>query len=85
MYKKIHRCGIIVWINNLNKVYLLKKYGFIYYVSKKMKYVYLYVNLSKLKDTVYHLKKLKFVCRVQISKKSQLNTNYSNINSSNSN
>lgn len=76
MYKKVARCGIAVWINNLKQVRTIQKYGLVYYVSKRMKYVYLYVDQDKLEKTVNNLKHFRFVRRVQVSKYGQLKTNF---------
>ena len=76
MYKKVARCGIAVWINNLKQARLLRKYGLVYYVSKRLRYVYLYVNEDQVGKTIAQLKKLRFVKRVQVSKKPQLKTSF---------
>ncbi len=76
MFKEVARCGIAVWINNLKQVRSLQKYGLIYYVSKRMKYVYLYVDQNQVEKTVSSLKHLRFVRRVQVSKRGQLKTNF---------
>ena len=41
-----------------------------------MKYVYLYVDQNQVEKTVSSLKHLRFVRRVQVSKRGQLKTNF---------
>ena len=38
------RRGIIVWVYSLKQLKTLKRYGLVHFVSRKMKYVVLYVN-----------------------------------------
>ena len=43
-FEIIKRRGLIVWVYSLKQLKNLKKFGLLHYVSRKMKYVVLYLN-----------------------------------------
>ncbi|CRH18511.1 conserved hypothetical protein [Carnobacterium maltaromaticum] len=45
------RQGIIVWVYSLRHLKTLKRFGLIHYVSKRMKYVVIYVDKSEVETT----------------------------------
>ncbi|WAA13708.1 YlbG family protein [Fervidibacillus halotolerans] len=63
----VQRQGIIVWLYSLKHVRHLKKYGNIHYVSKRLKYVVLYCNLSDSERIMEKLQSLSFVKKVELS------------------
>lgn len=77
----VDRSGIIIWLNDLKAARNLERYGTIHYISKKMNYVVLYVNTSKLDETFKLINHLPFVKRVERSLRDEIPTEFSNINS----
>ena len=61
------RAGIIVWMNDIKSARGLEKYGTVHYISKKMKYVVMYVNAEKYEYIATSLAKLPFVEQVERS------------------
>ncbi len=50
MFQMTERQGLIVYINNFHVLRRLRRYGHIVYVSKRMRYVVLYVNRSLVEE-----------------------------------
>ncbi|WP_042349053.1 YlbG family protein [Bacillus massiliigorillae] len=72
------RQGIIVYLHTLKQVKMLRRFGNIHYVSKKMKYVVLYTNMDDVAATVEKLNSYSFVKKVEESYKPFLKTNFEN-------
>lgn len=72
----IERQGIIVWVYTLKPLKQLKRYGLIHYVSRRMKYVVLYVNQSEVNETEKKLKQLHFVRKVEVSHRPEINMDF---------
>ncbi|WP_281164922.1 YlbG family protein [Liquorilactobacillus sicerae] len=70
------REGLIVFLYHLKNSRQLRKYGTIHYVSKKMKYVVLYVDQTDEKEVFSKLQSLKFVRKVQRSLRKDLKTDF---------
>ena len=49
------RRGIIVWVYSLRQLKSLKRFGLVHYISKKSKYVCLYVNEEKVEEVIKKL------------------------------
>ena len=45
------RRGLIVWVYSLKQLKNLKKFGLLHYVSRRMKYVVLYLNEETFEET----------------------------------
>src|SRR5699024_6666302 len=73
------RQGIIVWVYSLRHLKTLKRFGLIHYVSKRMKYIVLYVNQSEVETTERKLKELHFVRQVEPSYRPQINMDFKEI------
>lgn len=71
------RVGIAVWINHLRSVRHLKRFGNIHFVSKRYKYVVLYVDFDQLESTMDQLARLNFVTKVERSYRDELPTEFS--------
>ena len=67
------RQGIIVYLHTLKQAKMLRKFGNIHYVSKKLKYVVLYTNMDEVEPLVEKLNNYSFV------KKGDLQFDYDNI------
>ncbi|MEJ6400766.1 YlbG family protein [Nicoliella lavandulae] len=72
------RTGLVISVYSVKQSRLLKKYGVIDYVSKRMHYVVMYVDADDAHNKIATLQKLKFVRRVELSPLVQLSTSFSN-------
>ncbi|ANK59707.1 YlbG family protein [Loigolactobacillus backii] len=70
------RQGIVVWLYSMKQIKQLRRFGIIYYSSRKMKYVYLYVDQAIAEQTLQQLKKLHFVKRAEVSHRPELDMNF---------
>lgn len=70
------RRGIVVWVYSLKQLKTLKRYGLIHYVSRKMKYVVLYVNEEVLEESEEKLQALHFVRQVERSYRPDVEMNF---------
>ncbi|WP_027107328.1 YlbG family protein [Ligilactobacillus ceti] len=70
------RQGLVVYVYHLRQSKQLRKYGDIHYVSRKMKYVILYLNQEDFPETMEKINKLRFVRKVEKSKRNELVTNF---------
>ena len=52
------RRGLIVWVYSLKQLKNLKKFGLLHYVSRRMKYVVLYLNEETFEETEERIRKL---------------------------
>lgn len=67
MYEK--RQGIVVWLHSLKQIKLLRKFGNVHYVSKKLKYVILYCDMDDVEKLTEKLMSYSFVKKVEPSYK----------------
>ncbi|MDX8359972.1 MULTISPECIES: YlbG family protein [Bacillaceae] len=72
------RQGIIVWLFSLKQAKLLRKYGNVHYVSKRLKYVVLYCDMSEVDHMCNKLNGLSFVKKVEVSHKPFLKIEFEN-------
>lgn len=72
------RQGIIVWVYTLRQIKNLKRFGYIHYVSNKLKYVILYVNQEEAQTTVEKLNSLHFVRKVELSYRPDIDMTFAN-------
>lgn len=70
------RRGIVVWVYTLRQLKSLKRYGLVHYVSKKSKYVYMYVDEEVVEVTMDKLRKLHFVRHVEQSYRPDVEMNF---------
>lgn len=70
------RSGLIVWLHNTKHVKVLKRFGNIHYVSKKLAYAVLYCDSDKRDLVIQRLEKQKFIKRVDYSHLGELKTQY---------
>lgn len=57
----------------------LKRFGLIHYVSKRMKYIVIYVNRTELEATIRKLKELHFVRQVEPSYRPLINMDFKEV------
>ncbi|WP_017753604.1 YlbG family protein [Calidifontibacillus oryziterrae] len=72
------RQGIIVWLHSLKQIKQLRRFGNIHYVSKKLKYVVIYMDMEQVDSTIDKLKSFSFVKKVEPSYKPFLKTQFEN-------
>ncbi|RFU63521.1 YlbG family protein [Peribacillus glennii] len=72
------RQGIIVYLHTLKQAKMLRKFGNIHYVSKKLKYAVLYTNMEDVEALSEKLRSYSFVKRVELSYKPFLKMEYEN-------
>lgn len=70
------RQAIIIWLHSLKSAKYFRKFGNIHYVSKRLKYVVLYVDMDDMEKIKKKVEKLPFVKGVDISYKPYLKTEY---------
>ncbi|MDT2595931.1 YlbG family protein [Enterococcus dongliensis] len=70
------RRGMIVWVYSLKQLKTLKRYGLVHFVSRKMKYVVLYVNEEMADETEEKLRTLHFVRQVERSYRPDIEMNF---------
>ena len=70
------RQGVIVYLYRLRQSRQLRKFGQIEYVSKRMKYLVLYMNQDQIKQNIAKIKKMRNVRKVQLSYRPFLRTDY---------
>ncbi len=70
------RKSLIIYLYHLKQSKSLRKYGTIQYVSRKMKYVVLYLDEDRIRETVDKISKLKFVKSVVESPRSDIKKDF---------
>lgn len=70
------RRGVIVWVYSLKQLKNLKRFGLVHYVSRKMKYVLIYMNEDQIEEAIQKINKLHFVRNVQISYRPDVEMNF---------
>ena len=72
------RQGLIVWLNSIKQEKMLRKFGNVHYVSKRLKYVVLYCNQKEIEELTAKLTSFSFVKKVEPSYKSFLKIEFEN-------
>jgi uncharacterized protein YlbG (UPF0298 family) len=63
------RQSIIVWLHSIKQAKMLRKFGNVHYVSKRLKYVVLYCNQDEIEELMEKIKSYSFVKKVEPSYK----------------
>ncbi|WP_338451940.1 YlbG family protein [Niallia oryzisoli] len=63
------RQGLIVWLHSLKQAKMLRRFGNVHYVSKRLKYVVLYCNADEIEELMAKLKSYSFIKKVEPSQK----------------
>ncbi|MHC5229677.1 YlbG family protein [Enterococcus sp. LJL99] len=69
------RC-LIVWVYSLKQLKTLKRYGLVHYVSRKMKYVVIYMNEEEIELSEAKISGLHFVRKVERSYRPDVEMNF---------
>ncbi len=72
------RQGIIVWLYSLKQAKMLRKFGNVHFVSKKLKYAVLYCNQDEAEELMAKLESYSFVKKVEMSYKPFLRVEFEN-------
>lgn len=72
------RQGLIVWLNSIKQAKMLRKFGNVHYVSKRLKYVVLYCDQKDIEELTVKLKTFSFVKKVEPSYKPFLKIEFEN-------
>lgn len=75
-FEMVARRALIVYVKQLKYVKQLRRYGVIQYVSKKMKYVVLYVNEVEIEEIYRTIRPLRGVVKVEYSYRPDIKTDY---------
>ncbi|NLR09284.1 MULTISPECIES: YlbG family protein [Lactobacillaceae] len=73
------RQSLVVYTYSLKQTRQLKRYGTVMYVSKKMRYVVLYVNREDVPALTEQLNHLRFVKRVVASQRPAINETFNGV------
>ncbi|XJZ28384.1 YlbG family protein [Bacillota bacterium Lsc_1132] len=76
MFKQ--RQGLVVWLYSLKQAKMLRRFGNVHYVSKKLKYVVLYCNQEDVEGIIEKLSSYSFVRKVEPSYKPFLKVEFEN-------
>ncbi len=72
------RQGLIVWLNSVKQAKMLRRFGNVHYVSKRLKYAVLYCNQDDIEELIAKLNSYSFVKKVEPSYKPFLKIEYEN-------
>lgn len=72
------RQGIIVWLYSLKQAKMLRKFGNVHYISKRLKYVVLYCNIEDVETYMEKINSYSFVKKVEPSFKPFLKLEFEN-------
>ncbi|HWJ78228.1 MAG TPA: YlbG family protein [Niallia sp.] len=72
------RQGIIVWLFSLKQAKMLRRYGNVHFISKRLKYVVLYTNQSEVESLMEKISAHSFVKKVEPSYKPFLKLEFEN-------
>jgi uncharacterized protein YlbG (UPF0298 family) len=72
------RQGLIVWLNSIKQAKMLRKFGNVHYVSKRLKYAVLYCNQKEIEELTAKLTSFSFVKKVEPSYKPFLKIEFEN-------
>lgn len=75
----VERQGLAIWFQKMKNVKFIKKYGHLVYVSKKMKYAILYVDMEEVDEIMSSLKKLPYIRNVEVSSKPYIKTEFESV------
>jgi uncharacterized protein YlbG (UPF0298 family) len=72
------RQGIIVWLYTLKQAKMLRRFGNVHYVSKRLKYVVLYCDMEETEGLIAKISSYSFVKKVEPSYKPFLRMEFEN-------
>ncbi|MBT2756134.1 YlbG family protein [Mesobacillus foraminis] len=72
------RQGIIIWLYSLKQAKMLRRFGNVHYVSRRLKYVVLYCDLEDTDALIQKISSYSFVKKAEPSYKPYLKMEYEN-------
>lgn len=78
-FTMIKRRAVYVYLKNMRYANMMRKFGDVTYTSRKMNFVMLYLDDAQVDNTVEQLYKYKFVRKVLISPKPDINPDLDNV------
>ncbi len=81
-WKIAKRLGLAVWVKDLKQARTLGRLGNIHYISKRLRYVYLYIDDQKADRLISQIERLPFVTRVERSFRGELATTFNRVSES---
>ncbi len=72
------RQSMIVYLHSLKHAKILRKYGNIHYISKRLKYAVVYCDMEQIEHMMHKLNKLPFVKKIEQSYRPFLKTEFEN-------
>ena len=73
------RQALVVWLYTLKPIKQLKKFGNIHYISKRLKYIYLYVAKDEAESVMERLSTFHFGRKVEQSLRPELRMDFTHI------
>ncbi|MFT8361759.1 MAG: YlbG family protein [Sporolactobacillus sp.] len=70
------RDSLIIWLYNTKYIRVLRRYGYVHYVSKRMKYAVMYCDQAQSDAVISQLSRLKFVKQIERSFLQEVRTTY---------
>jgi uncharacterized protein YlbG (UPF0298 family) len=70
------RLGLAVWVKDLKAARSLGRMGNIHYMSKRLKYVFMYIDGRRANQLIRRIERLSFVTRVERSFRRELATEF---------
>lgn len=77
-FDKVSRTGLTVWLKTLRQARQLHRHGYVYYVSRKMRYAILYVNTEEVDETIEALEKYPFILKIEKSHLDEIDMTFKN-------
>lgn len=75
---QVKRQGLVVWFQHRKNIKHIKRLGHLIYVSKKLRYAILYVDMTEVEDKKRELEEMPFIFKVELSQKPFISTDYEN-------
>lgn len=72
----IERQGLIVWLHSIRNYKILRKFGTIHFVSKRLKYAVIYCDKESVEQVKKEISGISFVKEVELSQKGNIRLEY---------
>ncbi|TCP64930.1 YlbG family protein [Baia soyae] len=72
----VERLGLVVWVKDLKSAKSLSRMGNIHYISKRFKYVILYIDRKSADQWIKRIERLPYVVRVERSYRSSISLDF---------
>ena len=72
----VKRQELIVWLYTLKQLKTVRKFGYVHYVSEKMKYAVLYVNADQVDEVMKQLNRYHFVRSIELSHRDEIDMTF---------